>query len=116
MDLMAEEAESMRSAGTNLLSVEEPTDHNRVDAIYPASFQINPETETIQWLVEKGRECEPLAAGVGRYMLIGACGHLAKTDDGWEYCGNYTDRPRVCKRFEERGAKCVLLRKRAGLS
>jgi Fe-S-cluster containining protein len=93
MQLTAIEVKFMRAGGNKFQTVAEPLDHDRDKVIYPVGMQIYQERGTFQWIVEKGREYEPLPAGFGRYALVGACKYLATTEDGWEYCSVYEQRP-----------------------
>jgi len=116
MSLSAEEHEQMVGVGTEFISLAEPVDYNREKVPYPAGFEFAPEKpDHVRILVEKGREYAPLEAGLGRYIMLGACGNL-ETIDGWERCGIYADRPQVCQQFEAGADTCLLLRERAGLA
>jgi Fe-S-cluster containining protein len=115
MQLSSEEAEFMRRPGNLLQTIAEPANYDRSDVIYPISMQVYPEKNTFQWIVETGREYEPLSAGYGRYALLGACKYLVADENGRERCGVYEDRPEVCRKFEMRGRACRLMRVAAGI-
>lgn len=99
-----------------LITVAQPADHDREKVIYPRSYKTdenNPNKRT--WTVEKAREYEPLAAGFGRYILEGTCAYLEVSEEGWERCGVYENRPKVCQDFEMGGEKCRLMRSLRGV-
>jgi Fe-S-cluster containining protein len=113
MSLSPEEHRQMAEAGTTLMTVAEPADHDREQVPYPASWEINPGSNTpVKMILEPGSEYEPLAAGLGRYTMWGKCGNLLSsiTVDGRPQCGIYEQRPQVCRDFERGGPKCNLLR------
>ncbi len=111
MSLSLEELSFMLRGGNKLLTVSQPTDHDRDDVIYPIGIEYDEDSPSVRkWLVEPGREYEPLEAGMGRYILMNDCAYLKVSEDGWEYCGAYEERPKVCQDFEVGGVKCVKLR------
>jgi Fe-S-cluster containining protein len=114
MSLTDEEREMMEAAGTQLKTIAEPVDYDRDDVVYPSGWAIDREKGTMRMMTEKGRETEPLAAGLGRYTMFGTCGNLTNIL-GVEQCGVYDNRPQVCRDFEMGGDKCDLFRMRAGL-
>jgi Fe-S-cluster containining protein len=113
MSLNKEEYQMMVETGTELKTIAEPVDHDRDDVVYPAGWSIDPKKGTMRMMVERGRETEPLAAGLGRYTMWGTCGNL-KEILGVEQCAIYGDRPQVCRDFEMGGPKCLLIRQIAG--
>jgi len=115
MHLSAEEADFMKAGGNILQAVAEPVDYDRDDVIYPVSMHVYPDKKTFRWVAEKGREYEPLPAGIGRYLLAGACKYLGVDDNGWEFCTVYDRRPQVCSDFEEGSEKCLLRRQVQGV-
>ncbi len=115
MSLTAEERDFMRASGNAIQRVADPVDYDREEVIYPVSFKVHKRRNTLSWIVEKGREYEPLAANYGRYMLLGACKYLVTDENGWERCGVYDERPQVCRDFEMGSPKCLTLRQLAGL-
>lgn len=114
MSLTEEEYRQMVAAGSELKTIAEPVDYDRDDVVYPAGWAIDPQKGTMRMMVEKGRETEPLAAGLGRYTLWGSCGNLTEIL-GVEQCGIYDNRPQVCRDFEMGGPKCLLLRQLKGV-
>jgi Fe-S-cluster containining protein len=110
MQLSNPEYKAMSGAGNTFVTIAKPADHDREQVPYPYAMQINEQRGTQQFLFEKGRETEPLAAGLGRYMLIGACKNLVIPPFGIELCGVYETRPEVCRDFEVGGQTCELLR------
>ena len=112
--LTEEEHGQMIEAGTLLHTIAEPVDYDRDEILYPAGWRIDLEKKTMQMEVERGKEYEPLAAGLGRYTMFGACGNLVEVD-GVEQCGIYENRPQVCQDFEAGADKCNLLRMLAGI-
>jgi Fe-S-cluster containining protein len=109
MTLTEEERLQMEGVGTVLHTIAEPVDYDRDDVVYPAGWAIDPKKRTMRMVVEPGRETEPLAAGLGRYSMFGACGNLV-TVLGQEQCRIYENRPQVCRDFEMGGEKCDLFR------
>jgi len=106
----------MLRGGNKLLTVAQPVDHDREGVFYPVAHRIddkNPSAKT--FILEKNREYEPLAAGLGRYVLPNDCTYLRTSDDGREYCGAYEDRPAVCRDFEVGGNKCQFTRVLRGM-
>lgn len=114
MSLTEEEYQMMVEAGTELKTIAEPVDYDRDDVLYPAGWRIDLEKRTMQMEVERGREYEPLAAGLGRYTMWGTCGNLTEIL-GVEQCGIYEERPQVCRDFEMGGPKCLLIRQMKGV-
>lgn len=110
MQLSDSELAFMQDSGNVLQIIAEPKDYDRNDVRYPIGAQIHSSRGTLNWLYEKGRECEPLPAGFGRYALIGACKNLTTDEHGWEHCGVYDDRPEVCRNFGVATEKCVQVR------
>lgn len=116
MQLTAEELAFMKAGGNRFMTVADPVDHDRQEVLYPAGIQVYPDRNTFSWLAEQGREYEPLAAGFGRYAIVGACKYLATGEGGWEYCSVYEQRPGVCQDFEVGSRKCMELREVHGVS
>lgn len=106
MQLTLAEKEQMESAGSLFQTIAEPADHDREKVRYPIDFIVDKARNSIRWMYKADRPFEPLPAGYGRYMLIGACGNLLSSGQ----CGIYDDRPQVCRDFVENGSKCVLMR------
>jgi Fe-S-cluster containining protein len=114
MSLSPEDHRMMIEAGTTLLTVLEPTDHDREDALYPEGAEMDEEHLTIS--MPEGRKAPTmlLKAGLGRYIMFGTCGNLEEIL-GVERCSVYDKRPEVCREFEMGGFYCGLLRQRVGL-
>lgn len=119
MELTIEEASFMLRGGNTLTTIAQPADHVREDVLYPQGWQMDEDDPTNPILavplVLKGFEFEPLAAGLGRYTLWGTCKYLETTEDGWERCSVYDQRPNVCIDFPMGGQKCHLMRVMAGV-
>lgn len=110
MELTASEYEGLVDAGTDLLVIAEPVGYDRDEVPHPAGAKFNPDdiTSTLRQLRAEGKFW-PLAAGVGRYVLLGDCGQL-KTLFGWEYCGAYENRPQVCRNLAMGSQACLAFR------
>ena len=109
------EREFMENAGTRLHEVVPPAPYDRPDAPYPT--QISDDEENIELKFKKGYDTRPLQARLGRYVMLGACGHLKTSKKGWEYCGAFLDpmRPGACRIFEEGGEYCSKIRQIKGV-
>ena len=84
MELTAPEHAFMRNSGSILIPAAEPVDYDRTDVIYPMGIQISEDGLRAQLLVNQDHQFEPLAAGLGRYVLHGTCGYLRTNIDGWD--------------------------------
>jgi len=115
MQLSKRELKFMKRPGNQFQTIVKPADHVQTNARYPVEAVINRERNTVQWVYMKGRETEPLPAGMGRYALVGACKYLEKDENGSEYCGVYERRPQVCQDFEMGSPNCETLRELAGV-
>jgi Fe-S-cluster containining protein len=116
MSLTLEELSFMLRGGNKLLTVEQPQTKDRENVIYPLGYEEYPDKPGVRkWLINPDNPYEPLAAGFGRYILLGNCAYLEVTEDGWERCGVYEDRPQVCRDFQMSSEKCVMLRERHGV-
>lgn len=100
----------MLKGGNKLLTVAQPVDYDRDKVIYPISWEQNPTTGQVKFFAEKGREFEPLAAGLGRYILQNDCVYLAEEESGWRYCSVYDERPAVCRDFVVGDQPCRTMR------
>lgn len=114
MELTAGELAFMQEGGNQFMTVAGPTDHDREKVIYPAGVQINQNRGTFNWLVEKGKKYKLLAAGYGRYALLGDCNYIATTGDNREQCSVYEQRPKVCRDLRVDSIKCLHLRIKNG--
>ena len=103
----------MVDAGTEFFTILTPVDYDRPNAYYPFGdgFDRVAGIKELGILFLGEAMTEPLAAGLGRYMMLGACGNLQKVD-GVEQCGIYEDRPQVCRDFKRGGPACGLFRGR----
>ena len=110
VSLTLEEASFMLRGGNKLITVAQPSDHDREKVLYPRGHELDEETGRIIFFAEKGNEYEPLAAGLGRYVLTTDCAYLRTDESGWDYCGAYDERPKVCSDFEVGGEKCQIMR------
>lgn len=113
MSLSPSEHGQMKEAGTKFITVAEPADYDRPNIPYPVGFKRGKDGG-VDILMIKGREFEPLAAGMGRYLLLGSCGNLVEIN-GLEQCGIYESRPKVCRTFPMGGDACHEMRQRDGL-
>jgi Fe-S-cluster containining protein len=111
LSLSLDEASFMLRGGNKLITVAQPKNIDREEVIYPIGYETGEDSPNKRtWLLEPGREYEPLKAGFGRYILQGDCSYLQVSEEGWEYCGVYEARPEVCRTFEMGAEKCQLLR------
>lgn len=114
MSLSSEEHEMMVAAGTTLVTVLDPVDHDREDAIYPVGAEIDERRLTVTLPDGQEIQTQPLEAGLGRYVMFGACGNLTNVL-GVEQCSIYDKRPQVCREFKVGKTGCAILRRQAGL-
>jgi len=110
IELAADEAAQMREAGTDLMTVVEPKDHGQPTAIYPVGARLDDDGTQGEWELDPDNPFEPLKAGMGRYMMIGACGNLVVNKKGHESCGIYETRPAICAQFPVGSERCVSMR------
>ncbi len=110
MALSDEEFGFMKAPGNIFLTIAEAVDYDRTEVLYPTGIAVYPDRGTFRWIAEEGRPYEPLAAGLGRHALCGACKYLTTDETGWEHCGAYDERPEVCRAFEVGSEKCLQLR------
>ena len=115
MQLSLKEVKFMKKGGNRIQTIVEPAGHVQEKARYPIGANIDPIRRTVRWIYLKGKETEPLPAGMGRYALFGECQYLETDENGHEYCGVYDNRPQVCRDFEMGGDKCQTFREREGL-
>jgi Fe-S-cluster containining protein len=110
VQLTNDEVSFMLRGGNRFLTVAQSADHDREEVLYPVGHETDAETGKIKFLALKGNEYEPLAKGLGRYILKNDCTYLEYDQDGNTYCGVYEDRPALCRDFEMGGAKCQAMR------
>jgi Fe-S-cluster containining protein len=116
MELTLEEAAFMLRGGSKLTTVAQPADHDREKVIHPVGeLSSNADSNLHRWVLEPGMEYFPLPAGLGRYILRGACGYLHTSEEGWQYCGAYDSRPKACRDFTVGSDGCRVLRIRQGV-
>ncbi len=100
----------MIEVGTDLLTVAEPVGYDRKGVPHPRGETIDIAHLDELWeRLKREGKVEPLAAGIGRYVMTGTCGALKKFLD-WEYCSNYENRPQVCRKLDMAGPLCLLMR------
>lgn len=54
--------------------------------------------------------------GFGNYLLLSDCGNLALSAAGATYCGDYENRPGICRIFKARSDQCIEKREYFGVS
>jgi Fe-S-cluster containining protein len=115
IELSQPEYDQMAAAGTVFITIAEPAAHDRSDVPHPAGVLIDEGDpgKTRTRVIETGGHW-PLAAGEGRYILLGKCANL-RTFLGWEHCGIYDERPRVCRGLEVGGFACRFIRQQQGI-
>lgn len=110
INLTLEEASFMLRIGNKLITVAQPADYDRTDVIYPLGYEADYQGNVIEWYTNPENPNEPLAAGFGRYFLLGSCKYIQRSPEGWEHCGAYDQRPKVCRTFEIGSPKCLYFR------
>lgn len=111
LSLSFQEAALMTRCGNKLITVALPSSKDRTNVIYPFGAQFDPISNAWEFVLQPGNEYEPLAANLGRYMLLNDCKYLGVDETGWEHCTIYEDRPQVCQDFEPGGAACHLIQR-----
>lgn len=114
-DLDNEDLAFMKRGGSQMHTVVKPKKVDQPNAHYPIDHIGDRERNTLVPILDPERPTEPLAAGVGRYLLMGRCGYLVTTEDGRERCSTYDNKPKPCNDFEEGGDKCKFMRQSAGV-
>lgn len=112
IELTLEEASFMIRGGNRLRTIAQPVDYDREEVFCPAICRPDPgNPNQIRMLGTN----QPLAAGLGRYFMIGACAYLQPVEEGWQACSAYDQRPGTCKRFEVGESQCRILRETQGI-
>lgn len=68
----------------------------------------NEEPDITSFWERTAQEAEQLQPGEGLYTILGRCGFLLDDNS----CGNYKDRPRICREFEAGSVVCRQFRQR----
>lgn len=114
LELSAEERDHMLAGGAEFQKIVDPVPYDREYVVYPNGVTFDEAGKPKFVYLEGGRKSVPLAAGLGRYFMMAACGYLT-TDENGVSCAAYDRRPRACQDFEVGSAKCQFLRQLHGV-
>jgi hypothetical protein len=115
IELEQQDFQQMSDAGTAFITIAEPAPYDRDDVPHPSGIPIDlDDVEQYVRRVQAEGQKFPLAANLGRFVMIGSCGNL-KNFAGWEICSIYPERPNTCRKLEMGGGPCRLIRQDKGV-
>lgn len=112
IELTRKELSFMKRGGNEFKTIAEPEYRDRDAVFCPVGVirvRDNPPT------IRRVGTMQPLAKGLGRYIMEGPCKYLEDTKEGWQSCSVYDKRPGTCQRFEMDSQECRNLRELHGV-